>query len=57
MEFEYYSTQEEDDRLIKKSFEEEKKHKQGQSHRDNSPSYLKEAAGPGEGNLSGECLF
>ena len=57
MELEYYSTQEEDDRLIKKSFEEEKKHKQGQSHRDNSPSYLKEAAGPGEGNLSGQCLF
>ena len=27
------------------------------NHNDRSPSYLKEAAGPGEGNLSGECLF
>ena len=50
MEFEYYLTQEEDNHLIKKN-------PNKANHRDKSPSYLKEAAGPGEGNLSGQCLF
>ena len=55
MDFEYYLTQEQDEHLIKKSFEEKNTSKA--NHSDESPSYLKEAAGPGEGNLSGECLF
>ena len=55
MDFEFYLTQEEDDRLTKKSFEEKSTNKA--NHSDKSHSYLKEAAGPGEGNLSGKCLF
>ena len=55
MDFEYYLTQEEDDCRTKKSFEEKNTSKA--NHSDESPSYLKEAAGPGEGNLSGQRLF
>ena len=55
MEFEYYLTQEQDDRLIKKSFEEKTQTRPITVIK--SHSYLKEAAGPSEGNLSGQCLF
>ena len=51
MEFEYYLTQEEE----KEEFW--RKNRNKANHSDKSPSYLKEAACPGEGNLSGQRLF